>query len=121
MDAPVNIVEKFALFSETWTPKIVAELNGQQVKLAKLEGPFLWHAHAEEDELFWVVEGRLRIELRDREAVVLEPGELFVVPRGVEHRPVAEPTAYVVLFEPASTAHTGDVESDRTVRQPERI
>lgn len=121
MPAPIALADKFARFDATWTPHVVAELNGQQVKLAKLEGAFLWHAHADEDELFWVVEGRLRIELRDREAVVLGPGELFVVPRGVEHRPVAEPTARVVLFEPASTAHTGDVASERTVRDLERI
>lgn len=117
----VNLAEKFSRFTETWTPKVVAELNGQHVRIAKLEGPFLWHAHDDADELFLVVEGQLRIELRDRPPVVLGPGELFVVPRGVEHRPVAEPTAHVVLFEPAETAHTGAVESERTVRDFERI
>lgn len=114
----VRLADKFARFSETWTPHVVAALNGQHVKVAKLEGAFLWHAHEAEDELFWVVEGRLQIELRGPdlpEAVTLEPGDLFVVPRGVEHRPVALPTASVVLFEPASTAHTGAVESERTV------
>ena len=117
----VNLEDKFGRFSETWTPHVVAELNGQQVRLAKLEGAFLWHDHEREDELFWVVSGRLRIELRDRDPVELGPGELFVVPRGVEHRPVALPTAQVVLFEPASTAHTGAVESERTVRDLKRI
>ena len=117
----VNLEEAFARFSETWTPHVAADLNGQQVKLAKLEGEFLWHDHADEDELFWVVSGRLRIELRDHAALELGPGEFAVVPRGVEHRPVALPTAEVVLFEPASTAHTGAVESERTVRDLKRI
>ena len=121
MTRPLNLAEAFRQFSATWTPHVAAELNGQQVKLAKLEGAFVWHDHAEEDELFWVVSGRLRIELRDRQPVTLGPGELFVVPRGVEHRPVAEPTAEVVLFEPASTAHTGDVETDRTVHDLPRL
>ncbi len=120
MSAPINLADKFSQFDVTWTPHVVAELNGQLVKLAKLEGAFVWHAHAEEDELFWVTEGRLRIEMRDGD-VTLGPGELVVVPRGVEHRPVALPTASVVLFEPASTAHTGDVVSDRTVRDLPRL
>ena len=114
MTEPVHLAEKFGAFSETWTPKIVAALNGQLVKLAHLEGAFVWHAHADEDELFYVARGRLRIEMRDR-SVELASGDLFVVPRGVEHRPVALPTADVLLFEPASTAHTGDVVSERTV------
>jgi mannose-6-phosphate isomerase-like protein (cupin superfamily) len=113
---PTNLADKFRQFDATWTPHVVAELNGQLVKLAKLEGAFVWHRHANEDELFWVIEGRLRIEMRTGD-VTLGPGELFVVPAGVEHRPVAEPTASVVLFEPTSTAHTGDVETDRTVHE----
>ena len=117
---PINLADKFSQFEATWTPHIIAELNGQHVKLAKLEGAFVWHDHAEEDELFWVVEGQLRIEMRDGE-VTLRSGELFVVPAGVEHRPVAEPTASVVLFEPASTAHTGDMETERTVHDPPRL
>ena len=117
----VNLEESFGQISETWTPHVAAELNGQQVKLAKLEGEFLWHDHAEEDELFWVVAGRLRIELRDRPALELGPGEFAVVPRGVEHRPVALPRAEVVLFEPATTAHTGAVESERTVHDSPRL
>lgn len=116
----INLTDAFSTFDATWTPHVVAELNGQQVKLAKLEGEFIWHDHAEEDELFWVIEGQLRIEMREG-TVTLRPGEMFVVPAGVEHKPVAEPTASVVLFEPASTAHTGEVESDRTVRNLPRI
>ena len=121
MNDVVNLEKKFGRFNETWTPHVVAELNGQLVKLAKLEGEFLWHDHEHEDELFWVVAGRLRIELRDRAPVELGPGELFVVPRGTEHRPVALPTAQVVLFEPATTAHTGAVRSERTVQDLKRI
>ena len=117
----INLEAAFASFDATWTPHVAAELNGQQVKLAKLEGAFVWHDHADEDELFWVVRGRLRIELREREPIVLEAGEIAVVPRGVEHRPVAEPTAHVVLFEPAATKHTGDVETDRTVHVAPRL
>ncbi len=111
----VNLAEKFARFDEHWHPFIVAELNGQHVKLAKLEGDFVWHSHAAEDEMFLVVQGNLRIELRDG-VVELSAGELCVVPRGVEHRPVADGLVHVMLFEPASTAHTGDRETDRTVK-----
>lgn len=118
---PISLAEAFRRIDRTWTPHVVADLNGQQVKLATLEGAFVWHDHADEDELFWVVSGRLRIEFRDAAPVVLGPGEIVVVPRGVEHRPVAEPTAEVVLFEPASTAHTGTVESPRTVRDLPRL
>jgi mannose-6-phosphate isomerase-like protein (cupin superfamily) len=118
---PIDLTDKFRQFDATWTPHVVAELNGQQVKLAKLDGAFVWHDHAEEDELFWVVSGRLRIEFRDAPDAVLGPGQMVVVPRGVEHRPVAEPTAEVVLFEPATTKHTGDVESERTVRDLPRL
>ena len=111
----INLTDKFARIDELWHPYIVAELNGQQVKLAKLEGEFVWHSHADEDELFLVVDGRLTIQLRDGE-VKLVCGELCVVPRGVEHRPVAQGLACVLLFEPASTKHSGAVESDLTVR-----
>lgn len=116
----INLADKFSRFDERWHPYIVAELNGQQVKLAKLEGEFVWHSHGDEDELFLVVAGHLTIELRDGE-VELAPGEMCVVPRGVEHRPVAHGTTHVLLFEPASTLHTGDVVSERTVRDPRRI
>jgi mannose-6-phosphate isomerase-like protein (cupin superfamily) len=116
----INLAEKLASFSETWSPRIVGELNGQHVKLVHLEGEFVWHHHEAEDELFLLLGGRLDIELRDR-VVSLQPGELFIVPRGVEHRPVARTPAQVLLFEPASTRNTGDVENERTVREPRRI
>lgn len=104
---PVRLMEKFAGIPEPWKPKIVASLNDYHVKLAKLRGEFVWHSHPETDELFLVLEGDLRIELRDR-SVRLAPGELFVVPKGVEHKPVAERECRVLLVEPAGTANTGD-------------
>ena len=116
----VNLAEKLALFSERWSPKIVADVNEAQVKLAKLEGEFVWHSHADEDELFLVLHGRLVIELRDGE-VVLEPGEFVVVPRGVEHRPVAREEVHVMLVEPRSTLNTGDAVDARTLRELERL
>jgi mannose-6-phosphate isomerase-like protein (cupin superfamily) len=116
----VNLGEKLALIRDHWHPRVVAELNGQHVKLVKLEGPFVWHQHEREDELFLVVRGALRMEFRDR-AVELGEGELIVVPRGVEHRPVAEREAEVLLFEPAGTLNTGNVRDERTVDAPERI
>jgi mannose-6-phosphate isomerase-like protein (cupin superfamily) len=116
----VEVAEKFALFDEPWSPKIVAELNDAYVKVVKLEGEFVWHHHDDEDELFWVVSGRLRMELRDGE-VVLEPGELLVVPKGVEHRPVAEGETHVVLIEPKTTLNTGNVRDERTVDELARI
>lgn len=120
MNQKVNLAEKFTLFQEHWTPKIVGELNKQQVKLAKLLGEFVWHQHEHEDELFLVVKGTLHMQFRDHE-VILQEGEFLVVPRGVEHRPVAPEEVHVLLFEPASTQHTGDVESDLTVKQLERL
>ena len=119
MAEKVNIAEKLALFDDHWSPKIVGELNGQYVKLVKLLGEFVWHRHDEEDELFLVVEGRFRMEFRDRR-VWVERGEFIVVPRGVDHRPVAEEEAHVMLFEPASTLNTGGVRSELTA-EAERI
>ena len=116
----VSIGEKFALFDERWRPKIVGELNGQHVKLVKLLGEFVWHHHDDEDELFLVVKGRFRMEFRDTN-VWIEEGEFIVVPRGVEHRPVAEKEAHVLLFEPASTLNTGNVQNERTVAELDRI
>lgn len=116
----IDLTEKFAMFADHWKPRIVAELNGQQVKLVKFVGPFVWHQHAAEDELFLVVKGRFRMEFRDRH-VWLEEGELLVVPRGVEHRPVAEDEAHVLLFEPASTLNTGNVKNERTVTVLDKI
>jgi mannose-6-phosphate isomerase-like protein (cupin superfamily) len=116
----VNLMDKFARFSQQWSPKVVGELNGQQVKLVRFEGPFVWHHHEHEDEMFLVVKGRFRMEFRDRH-VWLEQGEFLIVPRGVEHRPVAEEEALVLLFEPASTLNTGNVRDQRTQPTLERI
>lgn len=118
--AKVNLEEKLALFDERWSPRIVGELNGQHVKLAKLEGEFVWHHHQNEDELFLVLRGTLELQLRD-ETVTLEPGEFYIVPRGVEHRPVAHGEVHVLLLEPASTLNTGNVENDRTIKDLDRI
>jgi mannose-6-phosphate isomerase-like protein (cupin superfamily) len=111
----VNIAEALSGFSEHFQPRVVGALNGQHVKLVKLQGDFLWHHHESEDELFLVVRGRLTIHLRDRD-IHLEEGELFIVPRGVEHKPSAEAETHVLLFEPASTLNTGNVENERTYR-----
>lgn len=116
----VNLREKLALFNEHWSPKIVGDLNGQHVKLVKLLGEFVWHQHDDEDELFLVVRGRFRMEFQDRSEWI-EEGEFIVVPRGVEHRPVAAEEASVLLFEPASTLNTGDVTNDLTKTELERI
>ncbi len=105
----VNLAEKLANVTEHWRPKIVAELNGQEVKVAKVQGEFVWHHHEHEDELFLVLKGDLRIDFRDH-SVELGPGELVVVPRGVEHRPVAEEEVELLLFEPANVRNTGNVE-----------
>jgi mannose-6-phosphate isomerase-like protein (cupin superfamily) len=116
----VNLRDKLDLFKEHWSPKIVGELNDQQVKLVKFRGPFVWHHHDHEDELFLVVKGRFRMEFRDRD-LWLEEGEFLIVPRGVEHRPVADEEAHVLLFEPASTLNTGNVRNERTREQLETI
>jgi len=116
----VNVAEKFKQIREYWKPYIAAELNGQQVKLDKLKGEFIWHHHDNEDEMFLVVKGRLRLEFRSRH-VWLEEGEFMVVPRGVDHRPVAGEEAHVLLFEPASTLNTGNVRDERTLQKLERI
>jgi len=116
----IDLAERFARVSEHWQPRVVAELNGQHVKLVKFAGEFVWHHHANEDELFLVVAGHFRMELRDR-TIELGPGEMLVVPRGVEHRPVADEEVSVLLFEPAGTLNTGNVRSERTVDTPERI
>lgn len=118
--AKVNLAEALARIDERWSPRIVAELNGQHVRLARLEGEFVWHHHAAEDELFLVLAGTLDLEFRDR-TVTLGPGELIVVPRGVEHRPVARGEVHVLLFEPAGTLNTGNVRDARTVDRPARL
>lgn len=116
----ISLAEKLAAISSYWQPKIVAELNGQQVKLAKLDGEFVWHHHEHEDELFLVVSGNLRLELRDG-VVELGAGEMAVVPRGVEHRPVAVGEVHLLLFEPASTLNTGNLRNERTVERLDRL
>jgi len=109
----VNLAKKFDLFQEYWSPKIAGELNDSYLKLAKLKGEFVWHHHEAEDELFLVVKGRLVIKLRDRD-ISLDEGEFVIIPRGVEHCPVAEEEVYVLLLEPKSTVNTGNVQSERT-------
>ena len=116
----VNLIQKFGLFNEYWSPKIVGELNGQLVKLGKFEGEFVWHKHDEEDELFYVVKGSFRMELRDQNIEMTE-GDMIVIPKGVEHRPVAEKEAWVMLFEPASTLNTGNVTDEKTLYVLDRI
>ncbi len=120
MTEKVDLKEKLSRFSTHWDPKIVAELNGQQVKLVKFQGPFTWHKHDVEDELFLVVDGAFDMEFRDR-TVRLSAGQLIVVPHGVEHRPVAEKEAHVLLFEPATTLNTGDAGGPLTKRTLERL
>ena len=116
----VNLAQRLQQFSERWSPRIVGELNDQQVKVAKLEGEFVWHHHADEDELFLVLRGHLTIHLRDR-VIELDPGEFLVVPRGVEHKPVAQEEVHVLLLEPVSTLNTGNVRNEFTVDSPERV
>lgn len=120
MVTKVNLAEKFGRFTDQWSPKIIADLNDSHVKLARVQGEFVWHQHADEDELFIVIQGELTIELRDG-AVTLGPGELVVIPRGVEHRPVAREEVQLMLIEPKAIRHTGDVVSERTVHEYARL
>lgn len=120
MLTPINLAAKFGLFADRWSPKVIADLNDCHVKLAKVQGEFVWHQHAEEDELFIVLKGELTIELRDG-VVTLGPGELVVVPKGTEHRPVAREEVHLMLIEPKATRHTGDTISERTVHEYARI
>jgi mannose-6-phosphate isomerase-like protein (cupin superfamily) len=114
----VNLKDKFSCFSEHWQPRIVGELNGQYVKLAKLKGEFIWHQHEAEDEMFMVIKGQLTIKLRDRD-ISLTAGEFFIIPRGVEHLPVAKEEVQVMLFEPKSVINTGNVQNERTLETSE--
>ena len=116
----VSIAQKFAAFSDHWQPKIAGELNGQQIKLVKLKGEFVWHHHDHEDELFMVVKGTLRMRFRNREVNVRE-GEFIIVPRGVEHCPAADEECHVLLLEPAGTLNTGNLRNERTIEKLERI
>ena len=109
----INLADKFKQIPDFWNPRIAGELNGQQVKLAKLKGTFVWHHHEAEDELFYVVKGNLKILLRDK-TIELSEGEFFIVPRGVEHLPVADDDVWVLLFEPATTLNTGNIMNDKT-------
>ena len=120
MPDKVNLAKKFSQFSEHWTPKIVGELNGQYVKLAKVQGEFVWHHHEHEDELFLVLKGVLHMQFRDKE-VILQEGECIIVPRGVEHRPVAPEEAHILLFEPNTTLNTGNTISDKTAHDLEHL
>lgn len=116
----VNLQEKFGLFTDHWSPKRIGVLNGQQIILAKVQGEFVFHKHEDEDELFMVMKGQLEIELRDR-TVTVNPGEFFVVPKGVEHKPSAKEETHLLLFEPLSTKHTGDVKTEITVDHYDEI
>ena len=116
----VNLAQKFALFCEQWSPKLIGELNGQQIKIAKIQGEFVWHHHEAEDEFFLVVQGRMTIKLPDQD-VHLEECEFFIVPRGVEHKPVAAKKAQILMFEPMGTLNTGNVQDERTVQELERL
>ena len=116
----VSIPQAFGSFAEHWSPKIVGELNGQHVKLVKFRGAFVWHHHEHEDEMFLVHRGSFRMEFRN-EVIRLDAGDFLIVPRGVEHRPVADDEVEVVLFEPAGTLNTGNVRNERTVAKPERL
>lgn len=116
----INLKNKLSKFAEQWTPKIIAELNNQHVKLAKLQGEFVWHNHEKEDELFYVVKGQLTIEFRDK-TVVLNPGEMIVVEKGVDHKPVAKEEVHILLFEPAKIKHTGNVQHEITKDELEWI
>ncbi len=116
----INLKQKLQLFNDYWNPRVVGELNGQHVRLAKLKGEFIWHYHEHEDELFLILKGRLTIKLRSGD-IVLDEGDCFIVPRGVEHKPVAAEETHVLVFAPAGTLNTGNVRNERTHKQLERI
>mgnify|MGYP002713186580 CR=1 FL=1 len=116
----INIKNKFALFKEHWDPKIIGQLNGQDVKLAKLKGEFVGHNHKDEDELFFIVKGTLKIEFKNK-TLVLNEGEMLIIPKGIEHKPIAEKEVWVILFEPSSIKHTGEVNHKLTKNRFEKI
>lgn len=116
----VNITEKLSQFADHWNPRIIGELNGQQVKAAKLKGQFFFHNHELEDELFLVIKGTLKMEFRDK-TILIHPGEFLIVPRGVDHKPIAEEEVELLLFEPASTLNTGNIENERTKKKLQRL
>jgi mannose-6-phosphate isomerase-like protein (cupin superfamily) len=116
----LNLNEKFTLFNDHWSPKIIAEMNGQEIKLAKVKGEFVWHNHQDEDELFFVVKGKLKIAFADK-TLEINAGEMLIVPKGVEHKPIAEEEVLLMLIEPAGIKHTGDVKHEMTVDKYDRI
>jgi len=116
----INLKEKFSLFSDHWSPKIIGELNGQAVKIAKVEGEFVWHDHKNEDELFYILKGELILEFRDK-SITLREGDMTIIPRGVEHKPIAKEEVWLMLFEPMETKHTGDVVHELTKEKLDRI
>ncbi len=116
----ININQKFSLFNEHWSPKIIGQLNGQDVKLAKLKGEFIWHDHKNEDELFYIIKGSLQIEFRDK-MITLNEGEMLIIPKKVAHKPIAKDEVWVLLFEPTNTKHTGDVKHELTKENFEKI
>ena len=120
MSKVINIQEKLRLFIDQWSPKRIGKLNGQQILLAKIQGEFVFHKHDNEDELFMVIQGQLKLELKDQ-TVTVNPGEFYIVPKGVEHKPIAEEETHLLLFEPLSTKHTGDVMADITVETYQEI
>ena len=117
---PINLTEKFTQFSDHWHPRVVGELNGQLVKIAKVKGEFVWHQHENEDELFMVIKGKLFIDFKDK-TVEINEGEMIVVPRGVQHRPWAEEEVHIMLFEPAATVNTGEIENEFTRKNLSKI
>ncbi|MDF1695070.1 MAG: cupin domain-containing protein [Saprospiraceae bacterium] len=116
----ININEKFGLFSEHWSPRIIGQLNGQDVKIAKVKGEFVWHNHKDEDELFYIIKGSLKIDFEDGMRT-LEAGEMLIIPKGVEHKPIAEEEVWLMLFEPQAIKHTGDVRHELTVDSYKKI
>ncbi len=116
----ININQKFSLFNEHWSPKIIGQLNGQDVKLAKIKGEFVWHDHKDEGELFYIIKGTLKLEFRDK-MVTLNEGEMLIIPKGVEHKPIADEEVWVLLFEPSNIKHTGDVKHELTKEIYEKI
>lgn len=116
----INVNDKLELINDLWTPRVITELNGQQVKISKIKGKFIWHDHKEEDELFYILKGKMVMEFRDKK-VEVNAGEIIMVPKGVEHRPIAEEEVWMMLFEPMNIKHTGDVKSELTIDTYEKI
>lgn len=116
----INLEEKFSQFSDHWNPRIIGELNGQNVKIAKVQGEFVWHNHTNEDELFYIIKGSLKIDFEDGERKI-NAGEMIIIPKGVEHKPIAEEEVWIMLFEPQSIKHTGNIEHELTVKEYKKI